>query len=355
MGKENRIGKNKKLEKSAVSSKRNLIIAAIAVLSIGFGVLGYAAATHSSPLSSSETAVGNQNNGNQNVTGKWMDIHGVGVFPTGNDDSLYLATHNGLFKKDQGSLSGWAETGIDKSDLMGFTINPSKDGVMYSSGHSQTGGNLGFRTSSDYGRTWQKVSDVTNPPIDFHSMTIGDNPEIIYGASGMGDNIYKTLDEGKTWTASSPPYGERVYMLAANQTDSDILYASTTIGLFKSSDQGNSWQKINTSELIGDVAVVTGLGLSLDGKTAYAFVIPSQGEDGYVIRSSDGANTWTKTDGQIEGAKYLGKFAFGKKGEVYATVNQDTPNGTASSVYKSDDEGKRWVLEGTNSKSIRAI
>jgi hypothetical protein len=51
----------------------------------------------------------------------------------------------------------------------------------------------------------------------------------------------------------------------------------------------------------------------------------------------------------------LGKFAFGKNGEVYATVNQDTPNGAASSVYKSDDEGKLWVLEGTNSKSITVI
>ena len=112
-----------------------------------------------------------------------------------------------------------------------------------------------------------------------------------------------------------PPYGERVYMLAANQTDSDILYASTTIGLFKSSDQGNNWQKINTRELIGDGAVVTGLGLSPKGKTTYAFVISNQGEDGFIIKSSDGAKTWTKTDGQIDGAKYLGKFAFGKKGE----------------------------------------
>ena len=255
-----------------------------------------------------------------------------------------------MFKKDKASISGWAETGNDKSDLMGFTINPIKAGVMYSSGHPQTGGNLGFRVSSDYGKTWQTVSDVTNPPIDFHSMTMGANPEIIYGASGMGDNIYKTLDEGKTWTTFSPPYGERVYMLAANQTDSDIVYASTAIGLFKSSDQGNNWQKINTNELIGDGAIVTGLRLSPNGKTAYAFVIPKQGEDGYIIKSSDGAKTWTKTDSQIDGAKYLGKFAFGKNGEVYATVNQDTPNGAASSVYKSEDEGKEgyWREQTAN-------
>ncbi len=73
-----------------------------------------------------------------------------------------------------------------------------------------------------------------------------------------------------------------------------------------------------------------------------------QGEDGYVIKSVDGAKTWAKTDGQINGIKYLGKFAFGKNGEVYVTVSQETPNGAASSVYSSNDEGKTWLLEGTN-------
>ncbi|MBA3978437.1 MAG: hypothetical protein H0X50_09660 [Nitrosopumilus sp.] len=116
-------------------------------------------------------------------------------------------------------------------------------------------------------------------------------------------------------------------MLAANQTDSDIIYSSTTNGLFSSMDQGNNWQKINIG-LAGEGAVVTGLGLSSEnGKIAYAFVMPSPGEDGHVIKSIDGAKTWAKTDGQINGAKYLGKFAFGKNGEVYATVNRKHPMG----------------------------
>ncbi len=141
---------------------------------------------------------------------------------------------------------------------------------MYSSGHPKTGGNLEFRMSPDYGMTWQKVSDVTSPPIDFHAMTMGNNPETIYGSSGMGDIIYVTPDEGKTWTNVGTPNGERTITLAANQTDSDILYASTTSGLFSSMGQGSNWQKIN-SELVGEGAVVSGLETSSNnGKTAYA-------------------------------------------------------------------------------------
>ncbi len=346
MVKKNRAIKNKKTHSRTKSSKRNLIIATMAILAIG--VVGVGA--YMTTASSNKDAIGTgQENSDQNATEKWMDIHGVGVFTAGKDNSLYLATHNGLFKKENGnSSSGWVEVGNDKSDFMGFTINPSKEGTMYSSGHPQTGGNLGFRVSTDYGATWQKVSDVTNPPIDFHAMTMGKNPETIYGSSGMGDIIYKTQNEGKTWTGVSPPNRERTIMLEANQTDSDIIYTSTTSGLFSSIDQGNNWQKINTG-LVGEGTVVTGLGMSSEnGKIAYAFVIPGQGEDGYIIKSVDGANTWAKTEGQINGAKYLGKFAFGKNGEVYATVNQETPDGTASSVYSSNDEGKTWLLEGTN-------
>ncbi len=173
----------------------------MAILAIGVGIGGYMTTS----IQNKEAIGTSQDNGNQNVTEKWMDIHGVGMFTTGKDSSLYLATHNGLLKKDNGnSSSSWVEVGNDKSDMMGFTINPSKEGVMYSSGHPQTGGNLGFRVSTDYGMSWQKVSDVTNPPIDFHAMTMGNNPETIYGSSGMGNIIYVSQNEGKTWTGVSP-------------------------------------------------------------------------------------------------------------------------------------------------------
>ncbi|HJU59497.1 MAG TPA: hypothetical protein VJ583_07085, partial [Nitrososphaeraceae archaeon] len=105
-----------------------------------------------------------------NILGNWHDIHGVGIFNTdgnSNDDgSVYLATHNGLFNKKQNS--SWVKVGNDKSDLMGFIINPTKEGVMYSSGHPVNGGNLGFRMSTDSGKTWQTISTVTDNPIDFH-------------------------------------------------------------------------------------------------------------------------------------------------------------------------------------------
>jgi photosystem II stability/assembly factor-like uncharacterized protein len=111
---------------------------------------------------------------------------------------------------------------------------------------------LGFRISDDYGETWLKVSDVTTPTlIDFLTMTTGNNPEIIYTSSGMGDNFFISTDEGKNWTITSPPGGQQVITLAANQSNSNNVYAATTGGLFSSIDQGENWQQINNELFIG--------------------------------------------------------------------------------------------------------
>jgi photosystem II stability/assembly factor-like uncharacterized protein len=347
--------KDKNLYKNKKNQKRNLyIMISVAILfTIAITTIGYLTTS----MNQQANTLG------QNLTGNWMDIHGLGIVPLDNgnsNNSLYLATHNGLFKKDNSSTNSWVEAGNDKSDLMGFTIDLSNKGVMYSSGHPQTGGNLGFRISNDYGGTWQKVSDVTSPtPIDFHTMTIGNNPKTIYAAGGMVDNIFISTDGGKNWTITSPPDGQQVVTLAANKSNSNILYAGTTNGLFSSINQGKNWQEINDELVSGNTSMITGIEISLDGKTAYAFAVPNQpdsssGINGYIIKSIDGAKSWTKTDGQIPGSQFVSKFAFdNNNGVIYAALIQDsTETGVASSVYSSNDDGNSWTLEGTNNNKL---
>jgi hypothetical protein len=314
------------------SSKVMIIIGIVAAIAIGGGIAAYFA-TSSSGSGGSSTTTSSQ-------VGNWRDVHGVGVY----DGTLYLATHNGLFKK---ANSGWELVGNDNSDLMGFVLSPVREGVIYSSGHPPTGGNLGFRKSTDGGQTWQTISSVTSPmPVDFHAMDASAADEnLIYGSPGGGNDIYVTHDEGKIWEKLSPP--ARVISLAVHPSNANVVYAGTTDGLFVSSDQGRSWSSVNADLLEG---AVTGLGFS--GNISYAYLAPEQG-DGYIIKSSDSGQTWAKTDGQIPGVQGAWKFSEGENGEVYTIVIQEsTFGGTASSVYKSADGGTSWILEGTNNKSI---
>jgi hypothetical protein len=233
---------------------------------------------------------------------------------------------------------------------MGFLVSPSREGVMYSSGHPPTGGNLGFRKSTDGVQTWQTISSVTSPtPVDFHAMAASAADEnLIYGSPGSGNDIYITHDEGNTWERLSPP--ARTISLAAHPNDSNVVYAGTLDGLFVSSDQGNSWERVIEELLEG---AVTGLGFS--GSELYAYVLPDQGE-GHIARSSSSdssGQTWVRIDVAIPSIQGAWKFLEGENGEIYTIVIQRTASGeTASSVYKSADGGTSWILEGTNNESI---
>ena len=295
---------------------------------------------------------------NSNLLGEWHDIHGVGIFNTNssnsnNDGSVYLATHNGLYNKKENS--SWVKVGNDKSDLMGFVINPTKEGVMYSSGHPTNGGNLGFRMSTDSGKTWQTISSVTDNPIDFHAMSISPvNNNILYGSPGGGYALFITKDEGKTWSAmTSIP--SQIVSIAADPLNSNGVYIGTGSGLYYSNNQGNSWKKIE-SELIGN-SVVTGLGFNQNNEL-FAYVMPNtedaSNQNGYIIKSDNSVNNWAKTNGQIPNVKSAWKFALGQNGEIYTIVSQQTSenNDIASSVYKSIDNGNSWILEGTNREQI---
>jgi photosystem II stability/assembly factor-like uncharacterized protein len=289
-----------------------------------------------------------------------------------NNDSIYLATNNGLYSKHQNST--WVQVGNDKSDITAFVINPKKDGVMYSSGYPPTGGNLGFRMSTDSGNTWKTISPVTGKssiktvsflsginPIAFNSIAISPvNTEILYGSSEDENILYMTKDEGKTWAPKSTlPSKINIKSIAAHPSEPNNVFIGTNSGIFYSTDYGNNWTKVK-SELMRD-STITGLGFNQKNEL-FAYVMPNTGSqegsdnnngNGYIIKSDESGKNWTKINGQIPNVKAAWKFALGQNGEMYTIVSQQIPqNDIASSLYKSIDDGNSWILEGTNREGI---
>jgi hypothetical protein len=372
---------NNKKDMSHKNNERDLfnkypIIGITLLVVVGGIIIGYSyfGPTNSNLVSSLDRS---------NLLGDWSDIHGVGLFNTADDthkdkdgydnnNSLYLATNNGLYSKHQNST--WVQVGNDKSDITGFVINPKKDGVMYSSGYPPTGGNLGFRMSTDSGNTWKAISSVTGKssvktvslltginPIAFNSIAISPvNTEILYGSSEDGDILYMTNDEGKTWSAKTAiPSKIKIKSIAAHPSDPNNVFIGTNSGIFYSTDKGNNWTKVK-SELMRE-STITGLGFNQNNEL-FAYVMPNtaaeegsdnNNENGYIIKSDESGKNWTKTNGQIPDVKAAWKFALGQNGEMYTIVSQQTPqNDIASSVYKSIDNGNTWILEGTNREDI---
>lgn len=284
----------------------------------------------------------NEDNSNSILLGPWRDIHGIGMFLSGDDDILYAATHQGLFKKTD---LGWKRTGNDNADLMGFTIN-SEEEKMYSSGHSKTTGNLGFRTSDDTGISWETVSKVKDTPVDFHAMTASPvQTGLIYGSLGHSSELFVTLNEGISWQSIPPP--DSILSLEADPISPDRVYAGTNSGLYVSNDQGKQWQKINSNLELG---AVTGIGFAPDGKTMYVSSLLD--DEGVIFKSITNGEIMIKTQGQIPDAKGIWDFIPGRNGEVYSIISHQLSSGLAMSIYRTNDGGDTWILEGTNNSEL---
>ena len=173
-------------------------------------------------------------------TVEWRHVHGIGVDPT-DHTILYIATHGDFYQSRNGALP----VKVDKvrADYMAFNAPHDKDSPLYASGHPSTGGNTGLIKSTDGGVTWQSVSKVLDPPVDFHAMTLSNSdPNLILGFDSGGRGLYKTVDAGKTWETLE--YPEYISALAIYPTNSQMIFAGTGNGIFTSDNGGVTWTHI---------------------------------------------------------------------------------------------------------------
>jgi len=173
-------------------------------------------------------------------TVEWRHVHGLGVDPI-DSSILYIATHGDFYQSRNGALP----VKVDKirADYMAFNAPHDKNYPLYASGHPSTGGNTGLIKSIDGGVTWQSVSKVLEPPVDFHAMTLSkSDPNLILGFDSGGRGLFKSVDAGMTWETLE--YPEYISALTISPTDSQTIFAGTGKGIFKSDDGGNTWSNI---------------------------------------------------------------------------------------------------------------
>ncbi|MCV0410114.1 hypothetical protein [Nitrosopumilus sp.] len=167
----------------------------------------------------------------------WLHVHGLGLDPADNS-ILYIATHGDFYQ----SISGAPPIKVDKvrADYMAFNAPLVSGYPLYASGHPSTGGNTGLIKSNDRGVTWQHVSNVIEPPVDFHAMAVSkQNPETIVGFDSGARGLFKTINAGKTWETLE--YPEYISALTISPLDSELIFAGTGNGIFKSNNGGKTW------------------------------------------------------------------------------------------------------------------
>jgi len=247
-------------------------------------------------------------------------IHGLAVAA---DATPYVATHGGLVRR---SGDGWEYASGDRNDHMGFVMDPA-GGTMWRSGHSASRPSLGVETSADGGATWTRLSDVLDPPVDFHAMAVSyADPTVLYGWDSGGRGLFRSDDAGSTWTRLEPAGlpDPRVLALGA-PAEPDVVFAGTPAGLFRSDDRGETW-----SAFAGYAGgAVTAIGC--DPSDPADLLVAGQGG---IARTIDGGRTWATTP--LPTSDFVGALAISPAEEEVAYASVTT------TVFESRDGGTTW-------------
>jgi photosystem II stability/assembly factor-like uncharacterized protein len=197
---------------------------------------------------------------------------------------------------------------------------------------------LKWRTFSqlDGGQTWQVVSTVLDPPVDFHAMAVSaSDPDTIIGFDSGGRGLFKTVDAGKTWEQLDYP-SNYVISLAIAPNDPEATFASTPSGLFQSSDGAASWTQL---EQYKGIAVMA-LAFDAEGNL-YAST-----EQFGLAKSPDLGKTWESISRPPDSLTVTSIAVDSQNGMLYV-AGHAAPQGYQE-VFKGNFDGSDWQLIGTN-------
>lgn len=204
-------------------------------------------------------------------------VHGVAIDPQ--DDRVYLATHEGLFRYDD---AGPTQVG-PVIDLMGFTL--AGPGHFYASGHPGPGSDLpnpvGLIESTDGGETWTPLS--RQGESDFHALTASAAGVVAFDGAAL-----QASDDGTAWRdlpAPVAPYAMDV------SPDGSTIVVTHQDGPVRSTDAGATWEPIADAPLLQIVDWADDL--TVVGVTP----------DGSVQVSDDAGTTWQEA-ARVDGAPH---------------------------------------------------
>jgi photosystem II stability/assembly factor-like uncharacterized protein len=215
----------------------------------------------------------------------------------------------------------------------------------------------GIWKTTNGGNKWtEKSQSFSVLPISSLAMSTS-NTSIVYAGTGeyvstvttaIGDGIFKSGDQGETWTQLSFTAGNPDFMVVTriivDPNNVNTLLASCVPPEYvtgkmstiqRSTDGGTTWTKVYESTSAIEQIVST--------PGNFNILYGAQHGTG-TIKSTDGGNTWALSNaGMTPDGRVEISVSPVKTNRIFAST-EGTLSGTGSDLYMSDDAGATWSL-----------
>lgn len=255
---------------------------------------------------------------------------------------VVAAARNGLLFVSSNGGAGWSNipfSGQFTGALHALELDPRPKGAWYVGIEGDHPWTSGVYKTTDQGRTWSLLSGLTGKAVWSLALSPA-NADVI--AAGTADGVYRSDDAGLSWKRISPETNtdlRPVVSLAFDPSSDAILYAGTTHLPWKTADGGSSWKSIHTG-MLDDSDVFS---IQVDVKhpdSVYASACSG------LYHSADSAAHWSKfTTPQGAFRTYFVAIDPRAEGVIFA--------GTSEGLLRSGDNGH--VFRQVSPHAVKSI
>ena len=216
------------------------------------------------------------------------------------------------------------ENDPEMQDITALAFDPADSKILYAGTP-----HLPWKTI-DGGATWRSIHDGLIDDSDIFSIHVNPHhPELVFASACSG--IYRSDTAGDSWhkLIGIPGTHRRTHILAEDPRTSQTVYAGTTLGLFKSSDDGRTWRHLTFEQVNGLVFDPD------DPRTLYLAT-----EHAGILKSTDAGETVHPVNAGFANHNLTQITGRGKR--LYASSAYE---GLYGGVFVSNDGGLDWTLQ----------